>query len=103
MAALEAMAKQGVLHRDISRSNILCNLKHYYCDENKPEKQLPYIEAMLCVVLIDQSQSLTISSRPDDVPVSGRLINRAWSLVTDLGHSANMNDSNKGVGFERTV
>lgn len=97
------MAEQGVLHRDISRGNILCHPKHHYHEKSKPIKQRPYIEAMLCVVFMDRLQSLTISSRTDDVPVSERVTYKVWSLVTDLGHSANMNDPNKGVGFDRTV
>ena len=47
------MVDRGVLHRDISRGNILCKPKHYY--DNKKLVKLPYIDAMLCVVLMDQS------------------------------------------------
>jgi hypothetical protein len=49
------MVEQGVLHRDISRGNILCKPKHYYRDTSKTVKELAYIKAMLCVVLMDQS------------------------------------------------
>ena len=46
---------EDVLHRDISRGNILCNPEHHYRDSNKSVKRLPYIGAMLCVVLMDDS------------------------------------------------
>ena len=66
------MAEAEVLHRDISRGNILCKPKHYCRDEEESMKLRPYTKAMLCVFM-DDSWSLTIPSRDDDLPVEGRL------------------------------
>ena len=49
------MAEADVLHRDISRGNILCKPKHYHRDEEEPMMLRPYIKAMLCILVMDDS------------------------------------------------
>ena len=49
--ALEEMLERDVMHRDISRGNVLCHPRHTFTEKGKKEKRCEYIAGMLYVPL----------------------------------------------------